>query len=65
MKKYILIIFLIFFNTQAFAEIKEKIIKILSEVNNVTFNFEQNVNGVTENGTCTIEYPKKFFANTN
>lgn len=61
MKKYILIIFLIFFNTQASAVIKERIIKILSDINNVTFDFEQNVGGVIENGTCTIEYPKKIF----
>ncbi len=61
MKNYILIIFLIFFNTKASAAIKEEIIKILSEVNNITFNFEQNVGGIIENGTCTIEYPKKIF----
>ena len=65
MKKYILLIFLIFSNAQASPVVKEKIIKILSEVNNVTFNFEQNIGGTIENGTCTIEYPKKIFCKYN
>ena len=25
------------------------------------FKFEQNINGKTQNGSCTIEYPKKIF----
>ena len=61
MKKYILIILLISSNAQASSVIKEKIIEILSEVNNITFNFEQNIGGTIENGTCTIKYPKKIF----
>ena len=61
MKKYILLIFLTFLNTQASATIKNKIIKVLLEVNNITFDFEQNVGGTIENGTCTIKYPKKIF----
>ena len=61
MKKYILIIFVIFYSTQASAAIKEKIGKVLLEINNVTFDFEQNIGGEIENGTCTIEYPKKIF----
>ena len=50
-----------FLNTQASATIKNKIIKVLLEVNNITFDFEQNVGGTIENGTCTIKYPKKIF----
>ena len=65
MKKYILIIFLILSNSQTSAAIKEKIVKILSEVDNVTFDFEQNVGGSIENGTCTIKYPKKIFCKYN
>ena len=61
MKKYILIIFVIFYSTQASAAIKEKIGKVLLEINNVTFDFEQNIGGEIENGTCTIEYRKKIF----
>ena len=65
MKKYILIIFIIFSNAQASTNIKENIVKVLLEINNVTFNFEQNVGGTIENGTCTIEYPKKIFCKYN
>ena len=65
MKKYIFIIFLIFSNSQTSATIKEKIIEILSEIDNVTFDFEQNIGGAIENGTCTIKYPKKIFCKYN
>ena len=30
-------------------------------IENISFNFEQNINGNIENGNCTIEYPKKIF----
>ena len=30
-----------------------------------TFNFKQNINGKTENGSCVIEYPKKIFCKYN
>ena len=43
------------------AEIKDKIIDNLKNTNNLDFKFEQNVNGKIENGSCTIEYPKKIF----
>ena len=39
---------------------KDNIIKNLKDIKNVTFNFEQNINGKIENGKCTIEYPKKI-----
>ena len=65
MKKYILIILLILSNSQTSAAIKEKIVGKLYEVNNVTFDFEQNVGGTIENGTCTIQYPKKIFCKYN
>ena len=61
MKKYILIIFLIFSNGEASAVIKKKIKEVLLKVDNVTFDFEQNVGGTIENGMCTIKYPKKIF----
>ena len=43
------------------ASVKENIIKNLQNINNLSFNFEQNINGKIENGICTIEYPKKIF----
>ena len=62
MKKLFLIIFLFFFNTEVYSSIvKDEIIKNLIEINNISFKFEQNINGKIENGNCTIEYPKKIF----
>ena len=42
-------------------EIKKNIIQKLQNVENLTFNFEQNINDKKETGTCTIKYPKKIF----
>ena len=39
--------------------------KNLKNIENVSFNFEQNINGKTENGNCIIEYPKKIFCKYN
>jgi len=40
---------------------KEKIIKKLQSIENLNFEFEQNINGRIEKGNCTINYPKKIF----
>ena len=61
MKKIFFIILITFINTKIYASNKENIIKNLTNINNITFNFEQNINGKIENGICTIEYPKKIF----
>ena len=61
MKKKILILFFIFTITEASASIKDKIIQNLKNINNLVFNFEQNINGKTENGSCILSYPKKIF----
>jgi len=61
MKKKILILFLIFTITEASASIKNKIIQNFKNINNLVFNFEQNINGKTENGSCILSYPKKIF----
>ena len=65
MKKYFLIIILIFKSTQVLADTKDNIIKNLKKIENVTFNFEQNINGKTENGKCIIQYPKKIYCKYN
>ena len=44
---------------------KENIINNLKNINNLSFNFEQNINGKIENGNCIIEYPKKNFCKYN
>ena len=43
------------------ASIEEKIINNLLKTNNLTFNFKQTIGKKTEEGNCTIEYPKKIF----
>ena len=62
--KFILLFFL-FSIAEASANIKEKIIQNLKSTNNLTFNFEQNVNGRTENGHCALSYPQKIFCKYN
>ena len=39
---------------------KENIINNLNHLQNLSFNFEQNINGKIETGECVIEYPKKI-----
>ena len=58
-------LFLLFSITEASANIKEKIIQNLKATNNLTFNFEQNINGKTENGHCALSYPQKIFCKYN
>ena len=59
MKNFFLILLLFFFCTKALASNKQNIIKNLEVIDNISFNFEQSVNGKKENGKCTIQYPKK------
>ena len=47
------------------ASIKENIIKKFTDIENISFDFEQNINGKIENGNCVIEYPKKIFCKYN
>ena len=61
MFKYILILIFFVFISNSKAEIKEKIIENLQNIENLEFKFEQNVNGKIENGICTIKYPKKIY----
>jgi outer membrane lipoprotein-sorting protein len=65
MKKYFLLLLVISLTLQAKASIKTNIIKNLKETNNLSFDFEQNINGKIESGKCTIEYPKKIFCQYN
>ena len=65
MKKYFFIFLITFLITEASASKKNKIINSLKNKNNFTFNFEQNINGKTENGECVISYPKKIFCKYN
>ena len=62
LKKIILIFFFLFILIKSsFASIETKIINNLLKTNNLTFNFKQTIGKKTEEGQCTIEYPKKIF----
>ena len=65
MKKILIIFFIINFNNLSFGSIKENIINNLQNIDNLSFDFEQNINGKIEKGNCVIEYPKKIFCNYN
>ena len=61
MLRYFLIFFLFVSTSISNAEIKDKIVQNLKNIENLDFKFEQNINGKIENGNCTIQYPKKIF----
>ena len=61
--RYLLILTLISIANNSSAEIKDQIIKNLKDITNISFNFEQNINGKIENGNCIIQYPKKIYCN--
>ena len=65
MKKNSLVILFIFLIFEAEATIKNKIILSLEKTNNISFDFEQNINGKIENGSCILQYPKKIFCKYN
>ena len=65
MKIYIYILLLILLASKTSANIKENIILNLKNIENINFNFEQNINGKIENGNCTVQYPKKMFCKYN
>ena len=61
MKKILFLFLLINFNNIALSSIKENVINNLINTDNLSFKFEQNINGKVETGNCIIEYPKKIF----
>tara|TARA_B100000902_G_scaffold346191_1_gene352727 strand:- start:1564 stop:2115 length:552 start_codon:yes stop_codon:yes gene_type:complete len=65
MKKYFLSLLLFIIIIEASADEKTKIISKFQNIKNLSFNFEQNVNGKIEEGNCIIEYPKKIYCKYN
>ena len=61
MWKILIFLVLLTLSSQSSASIKENIIKNLHNIENISFNFEQNINGKIENGNCILQYPKKIF----
>jgi len=65
MKKIILLISIYFFINEVQASTKSNIINNLKNIDNLSFNFEQNINDKLENGNCIVNYPKKIFCKYN
>ena len=65
MFRLFLIFFFIFLISNSKADNRDKIIENLNNTSNFNFEFEQNINGKTESGNCTIEYPKKIYCAYN
>jgi len=61
MFRYFIFLFFFIFITNTNANNKTQIIENLEKTKNLSFEFEQNINGKIENGSCIIEYPKKIF----
>jgi len=61
MKKIFFIFFYILLTNNLSASIKNNIIEKFINIENLTFDFEQNINGKIEKGNCTLEYPKKIY----
>jgi len=61
MPKFLILILFILFLEEAKAENKSKIIENLKNTFNMSFEFEQDINGKIENGNCLIKYPKKIY----
>ena len=61
MIRILVIYFLININSYSLSSIKEEIVNNFTNIKNLKFNFEQNINGRIETGNCIIEYPKKIF----
>ena len=61
MNRFIFIFIFFFLISEVGANNKDKIIKNLNNTSNLSFKFEQNINGEIESGNCTIEYPKKMY----
>ena len=61
MKKIFFFLIFILYSSNLSASIKENIIQNLKTIENVSFDFEQNINGKIEKGKCKIQYPKKIF----
>ncbi len=65
MKKILIIFFLFYLIAPLNAAIKDQIIINLKKTKNFTFNFKQTIGKKTEEGNCTIKYPKKIYCSYN
>ena len=61
MRKLVLIILVSLIVTKSFSSEKDEVKRNLNQIDNLSFDFEQNINGKIEKGNCTIQYPKKIY----
>ena len=65
MTKLFSILLIIFSIANAEASNKNKIIFNLKKIENLKFDFEQNISGKIEKGRCILKYPKKIYCEYN
>tara|TARA_B100000963_G_scaffold221958_1_gene193483 strand:+ start:48 stop:596 length:549 start_codon:yes stop_codon:yes gene_type:complete len=65
MKKLLFVLIYFSIISSVSASVKENIIEKFTNIENVSFDFEQNINGKIENGNCVVEYPKKIYCKYN
>jgi outer membrane lipoprotein-sorting protein len=61
MLRLLILVFILCLSSQVNADNKNQIIEKLKNIKNLSFDFEQNINGKIEFGNCIIQYPKKMF----
>jgi len=64
-KKIIIILIILNITNFVKASTKDEIIINFKKIKNISFDFKQTVDGKMEEGTCTIQYPKKIYCNYN
>ena len=64
-KKIIIILIILNITTFIKASTKDDIIINFKKIKNISFSFKQTVNEKMEEGTCTIQYPKKIYCSYN
>ena len=64
-KKIIFIFFLLNLFNYSYGSNKVEIINNFKKINNISFDFKQNINDKTEEGNCIIKYPKKIYCSYN
>ena len=64
-KKIIIILIILNIANIVKASTKDEIIINFKKIKNISFDFKQTVDDKMEEGTCTIQYPKKIFCKYN
>ena len=64
-KKIIIILIILNIMNIVKASTKDEIIINFEKIKNISFQFKQTVDDKEEEGTCTIQYPKKIYCSYN